>query len=107
MSVSLPVSVLKNVQGLFSLLATKGGAFIVSEYTDVGNVNKRVAEAIQDGKDSGQLPKDDCKYILAAITVCSQRVPIEFSNYRGIVDIMDKLSAVLKDDSDDESKTDL
>lgn len=105
--ITLPVSIITRIRDLFTLYATKS-AFKLEEYSDVGGVYTRLVEALKN-EDSAELSDIDCKYVLSAINVCSQRIPVEVQNYRVISELLEIVSKALKEASgdEDESKTEL
>lgn len=105
-TVSIPFSIATRVRDLFTLYASKS-AFKLEEYTDVGGVYKRFVELLQDEKENVDVLETDCKYVLSAINVCSQRIPVEVQNYRAISELLEVLAKALKPEEEDESKTEL
>lgn len=105
--ITLPVSVIARVKDLFTLYSTKS-AFKLEEYADVGGVYMRLVEALK-SEGSAEVSETDCKYVLSAINVCSQRIPVEVQNYRAISELLETLANALKADvvDDEETKTEL
>lgn len=106
--ITLPVSVIARIKDLFKLYSTKS-AFILEEYADVGGVYSSLVEALKsDG--SAELSETYCKYVLGAINVCSQRIPVDVQNYRAISELLEIITSALKDNVvvvDEETKTEL
>lgn len=106
MSVTISAPELKRIHDLFVLLHEKKG-FELAEYEDVGRIFKHVVSALEKAKDSdGELERLDVQYILNTINVCSVRVGMGVQNYRLIADLLDSLTAAMKDVSDDEETKD-
>ena len=81
---------------LFTLYSKKA-AFVLEEYSDVGNVFKNLTDAV--GEDAGEtveLSKTDVTYVLNAINVCSQRTAVDVQNYKPIAALHEALTEALK-----------
>jgi len=90
------------------LLFSKKAAFQLPEYESVGGVFTRLSKAIEDKNDPVNVDVVDVKLMIGTINVCSQRTPVEVQNYRVIADLLDTLTATLKEEEEEEeTKTEL
>lgn len=99
MSISIKNSEATQIRELF-VLYSKKSAFNIDEYVDVGNVYKRVVDAIGESKSADEyvsLEKKDAAFIYTTMNVCSQRAPVEIQNYKAIATLFELLSSLLKD----------
>jgi hypothetical protein len=94
-TVSLPTSAITRTTELMVLFSKKA-AFNIEEYADAGAVFKRLREVAESKEDSVDVEVFDIKYVVSAITVCSQRTPVEAQNYKPIADLLDILVATIK-----------
>ncbi len=91
---------------LFSVKAS----YQIEEYVDCGTVYKRLREAAESKETSVEVSEIDLKYVLSAISICSQRTPVEAQNYKAIADLIELLTTTLKGadvEEVEETKTDL
>lgn len=106
LSVSLPS--LTRAREVFLFYSRKSAFNIESEYVDAGNVFKRLTEATESARQNGNtasVTKEDVTYVVNTIVACSQRVPTEVQNYKPIAELLEELTALLKD-SEEETKED-
>ncbi len=97
MSVSVNVSDVSKARDLLVLYGKKG-AFELSEYVDVGKVYKTIIETLDSSVDKKrvEMKTSDVNYIINAINVCSQRVPVEVQNYKTIGNLFESFATDLK-----------
>lgn len=103
-TVSIPFSIATRIRDLFVLYAGKS-AFKLEEYSDVGGIYKRFVEVLSKEQESVEVSETDCKYVLSAINVCSQRIPVEVQNYRAISELLEVLAKSLKSDDDEDAES--
>lgn len=92
---------------LMKLFSTKSAAFAIEEYSDCGAVYKRLREAAESKDETVEVSEIDLKYVISAITICSQRVAVEAANYKPVALLLDDLMAAVKGDDLEETKTEL
>lgn len=105
MSITVQAADLTRIRDLIALYLKKGG-FEPDETVDVGTVYKNVTSAIKDldGESSAELTQKDVTYVLSAMNVCAQRIPVELQNYKPIASLFETLSELLKAHADEETK---
>lgn len=101
-TVSLPTTVLARACELFTFFSKKA-AFNIEEYSDAGAVYARVLDAAKAGKPA-DITVADANYLISAITVCSQRTPVEVANYKPIAELLESLQGSLKKEDDDQAE---
>ncbi len=107
MSVSIKASECAQIRELFTLFSKKG-AFVLDEYVAVGTVFSALTELIKDIKEPETLvsmDKEKASFIYNTMTVCTQRTPVEVQNYKAIGYLFDLLADLLKEDAEEESKS--
>lgn len=92
---------------LMKLFSTKPAAFAIEEYVDCGGVYKRLREAAEKKDETVEVSEIDLKYVISAITICSQRVAVEATNYKPVALILEELMAAIKGNDLEETKTEL
>jgi hypothetical protein len=101
-TVSLSTAVLTRASELFVFFSKKA-AFNIDEYADAGAVYARVLEAAKTGQPA-EVTVTDATYLVSAITVCSQRTPVEVANYKPIAELLESLQGSLKKESDEQAE---
>lgn len=99
-AVSLPVAVIARSRELF-VLYSKKAAFQIDEYSDAGAVFGRLTEAAK-LENTADVSEQDVKYIVSAINVCAQRVPLESQNYKPVAELLEVLTASITPPTEDE-----
>jgi hypothetical protein len=92
---------------LMKLYSLKAGAFQIEEYNDCGAVYKRLREAAESKDETVEVSEIDLKYVISAIAICSSRIAIEVQNYKPIASLLEELSAAVKSEDLEETKTEL
>ena len=106
MSITVQAADLTRIRDLISLYLKKG-AFEADETIDVGTIYKAVTGTIKDlgAETTASLSVKDATYMLSAMNVCAQRIPIELQNYKPIFSLFETLSALLKAHEEEQSET--
>jgi flagellar basal body-associated protein FliL len=106
MSVLVQAADLTRARDLLTLYKKKD-AFNFEELSDVSDVYKHIATALEEAGDKPEasVSKKDVAYLLSAMNVCSQRAPMELQNYKPIASLFETFSEALKAaDSEEETK---
>ncbi len=102
-SVQVKTSVVSQCVEVMLLFSNKA-AFLITEYEQTGALFARLNKAVQSDMDVVDVEKQDLKFVLSSIDVCSSRKPVDVQNFRAIADLRDDVDKALK--TAVESKTD-